>query len=72
MRGKLKAKNEQIPVWTASDIGVEENDAGLAGSFTQVIKIFTPKHEYEVKMIEGNSEEQSDELFKKLRELNLV
>ena len=72
LRGKLKAKNEQIPVWTASDIGVEENDAGLAGSFTQVIKIFTPKHEYEVKMIEGNSEEQSDELFKKLRELNLV
>lgn len=72
LRGKLKAKNETIPVWIASDIGIEENDAGLAGSFTQVIKIFTPKHEYEVKMIEGNPDAQSEVLFKKLRELNLI
>lgn len=72
LRGKLKAKNEEIPVWKAVDIGMNEKDAGLAGSYTQVIKIFTPKHVYEVKMIEGNPDEQAEEVFLKLKELNIV
>jgi electron transfer flavoprotein beta subunit len=72
LRGKLKAKNEAIPVWKAADIEMDEKDAGLAGSFTQVIKIFTPKHTYEVKIIAGSPDEQAEEIFSKLKELNIV
>jgi len=72
LRGKLKAKNETIPVWRAVDVELDEKDAGLPGSYTQVIKIFTPKHTYEVKMIEGGPDEQADELFKKLKQLSIV
>ena len=72
LRGKLKAKNEQLPVWNLKDLEISEDCVGLAGSYTQVIKIFTPKHVYEVKMLEGTPDEQADELFKKFKELNIV
>ena len=72
LRGKLKAKNEQIPVWDAKELEIDESRTGLAGSYTQVIKIFTPKHEHEVKMIEGTVEEQVEELYNKLKELNVL
>jgi len=72
LRGKLKAKNEQIPVWTAADIGMDQKYAGLAGSYTQVIKIFTPRHIYEVKMIDGSPEQQAEELFNRLKELSVI
>jgi electron transfer flavoprotein beta subunit len=35
----LSARNQVIPVWTAADIGVEEDKIGLAGSPTQVHKV---------------------------------
>ncbi|MBN1298051.1 MAG: electron transfer flavoprotein subunit beta/FixA family protein [Actinobacteria bacterium] len=72
LRGKLRAKNEKIPVWSASELDMDENHAGLSGSYTQVIKIFTPKHLYEVKMMEGGPDEQVEELFGKLKEINVL
>jgi electron transfer flavoprotein beta subunit len=72
LRGKLKAKNETIPVLSIADLCMDEKDAGLSGSYTQVIKIFTPKHVYEVKMIEGSPDQQAEELFIKLKQLSIV
>ncbi len=72
LRGKLKAKNEQIPVWDSKALEIDESKTGLAGSYTQVIKIFTPRHIHEVKMIEGSPEEQVEELYKKLKDLNVL
>jgi len=72
LRGKLKAKNEKIPVWNKESIGLDEGKAGLSGSFTQVIKIFTPKHVHEVRMLEGTADEQVDKLYGKFKELNIL
>ena len=49
-----------------------EDEVGLSGSFTQVIKIFTPQIKHEVKIIGGSSEEQAGELYQKFKELNVV
>jgi electron transfer flavoprotein beta subunit len=35
----LAARNLKIPVWSAADIGAEEDKIGLAGSPTQVYKV---------------------------------
>lgn len=43
LRGKLKAKKMEIPVWNTQKIGAEEQKIGLKGSPTRVVKIFTPK-----------------------------
>jgi len=42
LRGKLTAKKAEIPVWTLDDLGLREEEVGLAGSPTQVVKIFPP------------------------------
>lgn len=66
LRGSMKAKTAQIPVWTAADIGVEEDKAGIAGSPTRVVKIFFPKREHKSKMLQGTSEEQVGQLVERL------
>lgn len=42
LRGKLRSKKQQIPVWTHRDLGLNEEEIGLNGSPTQVVKIFSP------------------------------
>lgn len=43
LRGKIKAKNTEIPILTAEDIGADETKLGLKGSPTRVVKTFHPK-----------------------------
>ncbi|MEA1959670.1 MAG: electron transfer flavoprotein subunit beta/FixA family protein [Chloroflexota bacterium] len=66
IRGTMKAKSAQVPVWSAADIGAEEDKAGLAGSPTRVVKIFFPKRERNSEMLEGSAAEQVDALIEKL------
>lgn len=42
LRGKMTAKKAEIPIWTFDDLDVKEEDVGLEGSPTQVIKVFPP------------------------------
>ncbi len=72
LRGKMKAKKAEIPVWDAKYLEAGDDEVGLSGSFTQVVKIFIPQIKHEVKMIEGSTEEQVEELYQKLKELNVV
>ena len=58
----MKAKKLQIPVWDAAQLGVKENEVGLSGSYTQVIKIFTPDIKHEVKVLKGSTEEKVEQL----------
>ncbi len=72
LRGKMKAKKADIPVWTSKELDADPEEVGLAGSYTQVVKIFTPKMIHDVKIIKGTTEEQVEELFGELKELNIV
>jgi electron transfer flavoprotein alpha/beta subunit len=67
LRGKMKAKKTDIPVWTIKELDISPEEVGLAGSYTQVVKIFIPKMVHDVKMIEGTPEEQVEELFGELK-----
>jgi electron transfer flavoprotein beta subunit len=72
LRGKMKAKNLQIPVWDAAYLGAKEDEVGLLGSYTQVIKIFTPNIKHEIKILEGSTEEKVEQLYKELKNLSVV
>ncbi len=72
LRGKIKAKSIEIPVWDAAELGVKEGEVGLSGSYTQVVKIFTPDIKHEIKIIEGSTEEKVEQLYKELKELNVI
>jgi electron transfer flavoprotein beta subunit len=66
IKGKLKAKKAEIPVWTAEMIGAEKERCGLTGSPTKVVKTFVPVHDVESELIEGEPGEQAERLVSKL------
>ena len=68
----MKAKSAQFTVWSAADLGIDENKVGVAGSPTFVMTIFSPKRERNSEMIEGSSAEQVSSLYDKLSEMKVV
>jgi electron transfer flavoprotein beta subunit len=72
IRGKMKAKSAQIPVWTAQDLDANPDEVGVGGSPTRVIRIWSPKREQRSEMIEGDAESQVSQLIDKLKELTIV
>lgn len=72
LRGKMKAKSAQFTVYSAVDLGVEEQRIGVAGSPTWVMQVFSPKRERNSEMLEGNAEEKVLALCRKLQEMKLV
>jgi electron transfer flavoprotein beta subunit len=69
LRGSMKAKSAQIPVWTAADIGVESHEVGIAGSPTRVVKVFFPQRTHNSEMLQGSLEEQAKQLVERLEEI---
>ena len=76
LRGKLRAKQTEIPTWSHGDLDVEACNLGLNGSRTRVVKISRPKVARECrKIIAGDEEsigEAVDNLLVFLQERNLI
>lgn len=72
LRGTMKAKSAQIPTWKAQDIGIAAEAAGLAGSATQVVKVFFPQRIKRAEMIQGDPTAQAEALIGKLREAKVI
>ncbi|MDZ7839077.1 MAG: hypothetical protein U5N58_14740 [Actinomycetota bacterium] len=51
----MKANKAQIPVWDREHLGLNPDQVGLSGSYTQVVKVFIPQAQHEVMMLEGSS-----------------
>lgn len=70
---KLDTKDREIPMYSLSDFeDKDENNYGLNGSPTQVLKIFPPTSNNEKEVLRGSSDEISDKLADKLKELKLI
>ena len=69
LRGSMKAKTAQIPVWSAEDIGAEGDKAGIAGSPTRVVKVFFPQRTHKSEMLQGSLDEQVDNLIERLERI---
>lgn len=72
LKGKMAAKKAVIQKWSASDIGISENDAGIKGSPTQVKNVFTPQARTDRKILEGTPEQQVEALILELRGLKCL
>lgn len=68
LKHKMRAKKAPIPVWGISELGLDPKEVGLAGSFTQVVRVFSPPRRGNRVMIEGTIEEMADQLFRHLKE----
>ena len=68
-KAKLKAKKEPVPVWGLADLGLNPEEVGLAGSFTQVVKVFPPPARGESETWEGSAPDLAARLWQRLGEL---
>jgi len=69
LKGKMKAKKAEIPVWGAADISCDECMIGLDGSPTRVVKIFTPPPREGGRVLEGEPSDAAKELASLLKDV---
>lgn len=67
LRGKMRARSQKITLWTHKDLGLQDEEVGLRGSPTQVVKIFTPPPREKGVMLEGEPEAVVNKLAEELR-----
>ena len=67
LKGKMKAENVEIRQLSAADIGSDPRCIGLAGSPTQVVRVFSPEARGDRKVFSGSVAEQVDQLVECLR-----
>ena len=72
LRGIMKSKSAAITTWGIKELGVDANAVGLAGSSTQVVKIFFPQRVSKAEVLTGDAAAQVDKLVEKLKEANLI
>lgn len=68
LRHKMRSRKADIPVWGAADLGLDPDAVGLCGSFTQVVRVFSPPRRSDRVQIEGSVEEQAERLFQHLKQ----
>jgi electron transfer flavoprotein beta subunit len=68
LRHKMRAKKVEIPVWGLADLELNPDDVGLSGSYTQVVRVFSPPRRGDRTMITGSVEEQVEALYRFLKD----
>jgi len=68
-KAKMQAKKAAIPTWTLADLELDPQEVGLAGSFTQVVRVFPPPARGPSETWVGEPQELAERLWAKLKEL---
>ena len=66
MRGLMRARKQEIPVWTSRDLDVDPQRIGLTGSPTEVVRVFTPEARATGEILQGELQEQVAALVQRL------
>ena len=69
LRGKMRSKKQDILRWSYQDLNIEEDDIGLKGSPTQVVKIFTPPPKQGARLLTGEARDVVQELVSQIKDL---
>lgn len=72
LRGMLKAKKADVPLWNVEKLGGDTGRFGLNGSPTQVVRTFTPEPRKGGEILQGEVEEQVSALIGRLKETKIV
>lgn len=72
LKGKMKAKKTDIPVWGAEDIAADPGRIGLTGSPTKVVSTHVPTFNARREILDGTPDEQVDALILHLKEAGIL
>ncbi len=72
LRGIARSKSASIAVWGVKELNIDPDKVGMAGSFTRVIRIFSPQQDRRGEIFQGDLESQVDCLVGRLKDDGLV
>lgn len=72
LKGKMKARRMEIPVWNAQDIGADPERIGWPGSPTRVASTHVPRFDARKEMLAGTPDEQVEALLARLKEAGVL
>lgn len=72
LRGIAKSKSAAVTTWGLEELGADKNMVGLAGSSTQVIKVFFPQRVCVAEILEGDIDTQTTGLAERLKDAGLL
>lgn len=72
LKGMMKAKKVEVPTLSLADINGDPEKAGLKGSPTQVVKIFSPPPKGGGEMLDGEPAEIVSKLILKIKERKII
>lgn len=72
LRGRLNARKAEIRHITSKDVQAPPSQLGLDGSYTRVIKIFTPTPPAAGEVIEGSPDDLAEKILEKLVECKVI
>ncbi len=72
LRGRLKARKAEIRQMTSKDVDAELSQLGLDGSYTRVVKIFTPEPPEAGEVVDGSPDELAERILEKLIECKVI
>ncbi|RCX16314.1 electron transfer flavoprotein beta subunit [Anaerobacterium chartisolvens] len=67
LKGIMRSKKAEIPIWNCEDIGADAGQCGFSGSPTKVFKSFVPDRRVDSRIIAGSPEEQAAILLEELK-----
>ena len=72
LRGIARSKSITIPVWGIKELNVNPKRVGMSGSFTKVIRVFSPQRACRGEIFQGEPENQVDCLISRLKDNGLL
>ncbi len=72
LRGKMRARKAEIPVWNLGDLNADPERVGLPGSPTRVASTYVPSFDARKEMLTGTPEEQVDALLDRLKGARVI
>jgi len=72
LKGLLRARKAEIPVWGNDYLGLPLDKVGLDGSPTRVTKVFVPEPPPRGKIIEGDLNQKVEKLIEEIKKRNLL
>lgn len=72
LRGIARSKSATIPVWGIKELNAAPDKVGLSGSFTRVVRVFSPERVGRGEIFQGDVKEQVDCLIDRLKDNGLV
>jgi electron transfer flavoprotein alpha/beta subunit len=63
----MGAKKKEFKVWSATDLGLNDDAIGKTGAMYEVKEVFIPERKSKVEIIGGTPEEAAATLVEKLR-----